>query len=110
MAKDEPGGPGGSVAAAAVAAVEKHFAMHGLYGLPSSAGATVGPSAQTQRPMKHSGSRDESFQEDQDAFLSTSHSKCDRDDQRQTFDPLSRISSDFWHFSPWSRMYKDHRD
>ncbi|XP_032674578.1 transcription factor Sox-5 isoform X6 [Odontomachus brunneus] len=73
MAKDEPGGPGGSVAAAAVAAVEKHFAMHGLYGLPPNAGATVGPSAQTQRPIKHSGSREETPQEDQDAFLSTSH-------------------------------------
>ncbi|EZA46883.1 Transcription factor SOX-6 [Ooceraea biroi] len=58
MGKDEAGGPGGSVAAAAVAAVEKHFAMHGLYGLPPSAGA-MPPSAQTQRPIKHSGSREE---------------------------------------------------
>lgn len=74
MAKDEAGGPGGSVAAAAVAAVEKHFAMHGLYGLPPSAGATVGPSAQTQRPIKHSASREETPQEEQD-FLSTPHSK-----------------------------------
>jgi len=73
MGKDEAGGPGGSVAAAAVAAVEKHFAMHGLYGLPPSAGA-MPPSAQTQRPIKHSGSREEPPQEEQD-FLSTSHSK-----------------------------------
>jgi hypothetical protein len=73
MGKDEAGGPGGSVAAAAVAAVEKHFAMHGLYALPPSAGA-MPPSAQTQRPIKHSGSREEAPQEEQD-FLSTSHSK-----------------------------------
>lgn len=73
MAKDEAGGPGGAVAAAAVAAVEKHFAMHGLYGLPPSAGA-MPPSAQTQRPIKHSSSREETPQEEQD-FLSTPHSK-----------------------------------
>lgn len=72
MAKDEAGGPGGSAAAAAVAAVEKHFAMHGLY-LPPSAGA-MPPSAQTQRPIKHSGSREETPQEEQD-FLSTPHSE-----------------------------------
>lgn len=71
MAKDEAGG--GAAAAAAVAAVEKHFAMHGLYGLPPSAGA-MPPSAQTQRPIKHSSSREETPQEEQD-FLSTPHSK-----------------------------------
>lgn len=73
MAKDEAGGGSGSVAAAAVAAVEKHFAMHGLYGLPPSAGA-MPPSTQTQRPIKHSSSREETPQEEQD-FLSTPHSK-----------------------------------
>lgn len=69
MAKDETGGPGGSVAAAAVAAVEKHFAMHGIYGLPPNAGA-MPPSPQTQRPIK----REESVQEEQD-YLSAQHSK-----------------------------------
>lgn len=59
------------MAAAAVAAVEKHFAMHGLYGLPSNAGG-MPPSAQTQRPIKHSGSREETPQEEQD-FLSSPH-------------------------------------
>lgn len=73
MAKDDAGGPGGSVAAAAVAAVEKHFAMHGIYGLPPSAGA-MPPSPQTQRPIKHSGSREEAAQDEQD-YLSTPHSK-----------------------------------
>lgn len=63
------------MAAAAVAAVEKHFAMHGIYGLPPSAGA-MPPSPQTQRPIKHSGSREEAAQEEQD-YLSTPHSKCD---------------------------------
>lgn len=67
MAKDETGGPGGSVAAAAVAAVEKHFAMHGIYGLPPNAGA-MPPSPQTQRPIK----REESVQEEQD-YLSAQH-------------------------------------
>ncbi|XP_066603134.1 transcription factor SOX-6 [Prorops nasuta] len=72
MAKEEAGGAGGSAAAAAaVAAVEKHFAMHGMYGLPPNAGA-MPPSPQTQRPMKHSGSREESSQEEQD-YLTSSH-------------------------------------
>ncbi|XP_012279979.1 transcription factor SOX-13 [Orussus abietinus] len=70
MAKEE-GGPGGSAAAAAVAAVEKHFVMHGIYGLPPTAGA-MPPSPQTQRSIKHSGSRDEPQQEEQD-FMSTQH-------------------------------------
>lgn len=73
MAKDEAAGPGGAVAAAAVAAVEKHFAMHGIYAIPPSAGA-MPPSPQTQRPIKHSGSREEAAQEEQD-YLSTPHSK-----------------------------------
>ncbi|OAD61409.1 Transcription factor Sox-6 [Eufriesea mexicana] len=71
MAKDEAAGPGGAVAAAAVAAVEKHFAMHGIYAIPPSAGA-MPPSPQTQRPIKHSGSREEAAQEEQD-YLSTPH-------------------------------------
>lgn len=67
MAKDETSGPGGSVAP-----VEKHFVMHGIYGLqPTSAGA-MQPSPQAQRSMKHSNCRDEPSQEDQD-FLSASH-------------------------------------
>lgn len=73
MAKDEAAGAGGAVAAAAVAAVEKHFAMHGIYGIPPSAGA-MPPSPQTQRPIKHSGSREEATQDEQD-YLSTPHSK-----------------------------------
>lgn len=73
MNKDETGGPGGSAAAAAVAAVEKHFAMHGIYGLPPNPGA-IAPSQQAQRPMKHSGGRDEPQQEEQD-YLSAQHSK-----------------------------------
>lgn len=73
MAKDEAAGPGGAVTAAAVAAVEKHFAMRGIYGIPPSAGA-MPPSPQTQRPIKHSGSREEAAQEEQD-YLSTPHSK-----------------------------------
>lgn len=75
MAKDEAAGPGGAVAAAAVAAMEKHIAMHSIYAIPPSAGA-MPPSPQTQRPggLKHSSSREEAAQEEQD-YLSTSHSK-----------------------------------
>ncbi|XP_034933777.1 transcription factor SOX-5 isoform X3 [Chelonus insularis] len=62
---DEAGAPGGSVAASAVAAVEKHFAMHGIYSLPPNPGA-IAPSPQNQRPIK------QEPQEDQD-FLSSSH-------------------------------------
>lgn len=82
MAKEEAGGPGGSVAAAVVAAVEKHhFAMHGLYGLPSNTSG-MPPSAQTQRSIKHSSSREETPQEEQD-FLSTPHSKWMRRNERR---------------------------
>lgn len=75
MAKDEAAGPGGAVAAAAVAAMEKHIAMHSIYAIPPSAGA-MPPSPQTQRPggLKHSSSREEAAQEEQD-YLSTPHSK-----------------------------------
>lgn len=75
MAKEEAAGPGGAVAAAAVAAMEKHIAMHSIYAIPPSAGA-MPPSPQTQRPggLKHSSSREEAAQEEQD-YLSTPHSK-----------------------------------
>lgn len=73
MVKEESGA--GSSAAAAVAAVEKHFAMHGMYGLPTSANA-ISSSPQSQRPIKHSVSREEPppppTQEEQD-FLSSPH-------------------------------------
>ncbi|XP_033216108.1 transcription factor SOX-13 isoform X2 [Belonocnema kinseyi] len=68
MSKDESAN---SVAQAAAAAVEKHFAMHGLYGLPPSSGA-MPPSPQTQRAAKHSSNRDETPQDDQD-FLTAPH-------------------------------------
>lgn len=63
-----------SVAAATVAAVEKHFAMHGLYGLPPSTASIPPPSSQSQRQMKHSSSREDPQQDDQD-FLTAQHSK-----------------------------------
>lgn len=61
------------MAAAAVAAMEKHIAMHSIYAIPPSAGA-MPPSPQTQRPggLKHSSSREEAAQEEQD-YLSTPH-------------------------------------
>lgn len=68
MAKEESAGP----AAVAAAAVEKHFAL-GIYGLPPTTGA-MPPSPQTQRPIKHSSSRVESTQDEQD-FLSSQHCK-----------------------------------
>ncbi|XP_044018964.1 transcription factor Sox-6-like isoform X2 [Aphidius gifuensis] len=55
----------GSAAAAAVAAVEKHFAMHGIYGIPPNAGA-IAPAQQPQRSNKHTASREENPQDDQD--------------------------------------------
>lgn len=74
MGKEESGGPGGSAAAAAAVAVEKHFAMHGIYGMPPNPGA-IAPSSQSQRPIKHSGGRDESQQEEQDYLSQQSKSK-----------------------------------
>ncbi|XP_011499370.1 PREDICTED: transcription factor SOX-5 isoform X2 [Ceratosolen solmsi marchali] len=62
----------GSVAAAAVAAVEKHFVMHGIYGLPPPNTGAMPPSPQQQRQMKHSSARDESAPDEQD-FLSSPH-------------------------------------
>ncbi|XP_063992568.1 transcription factor SOX-5 isoform X2 [Diachasmimorpha longicaudata] len=53
------------------AAVEKHYAMHGMYGLPPSTNA-IPSSPQSQRPIKHSSSRDEPTQDEQD-FLSSPH-------------------------------------
>ena len=70
MAKDESAS---SVAQAAAAAVEKHFAMHGLYGLQPTSGS-MPPSPQTQRPAKHLTNREETPQDDQD-FLNTPHSE-----------------------------------
>ncbi|CAD6245249.1 GSCOCG00013604001-RA-CDS [Cotesia congregata] len=60
MVKDEPG-----ASAASSAAVEKHFAMHGIYGLQS------GASASPQRPMKQF-SREDAMSDDQD-FLASTH-------------------------------------
>ncbi|XP_051169395.1 transcription factor SOX-13 isoform X3 [Leptopilina boulardi] len=60
-----------SAAQAAAVAVEKHFAMHGLYGLPPTSGA-MPPSPQTQRPVKLSSNRDEPPSDDQD-FLTSPH-------------------------------------
>ena len=69
--KEEPTG----AAAAAVAAVEKHFAMHGLYGMPPSTGS-VPNSPQAQRQMKHSSAREEAHQDElEQEFLSAQHSK-----------------------------------
>ena len=64
------GAPAGSVTAAAVAAVEKHFAMHGIYGLPPPSTGAMPPSPQQQRQMKHSSARDEPTPDEQD-FLSS---------------------------------------
>ncbi|KAK0159817.1 hypothetical protein PV327_010890 [Microctonus hyperodae] len=71
MVKDDNGASG----SAAAAAVEKHFAMHGIYSLPPPNPGAIAPTQQPQRPMKHSaGSRggDDRPDEDQD-FLSSPH-------------------------------------
>ena len=73
MNKDESGVLGGSATAAAVAAVEKQLAIHGMYGMPPNSSA-IAPSQQEQRPMKRSGGRGEPQQEEQD-FFSAQHSK-----------------------------------
>ncbi|KAK0078344.1 hypothetical protein PV326_009433 [Microctonus aethiopoides] len=71
MVKDDNGASG---SAAAAAAVEKHFAMHGIYSLPPPNPGTIAPTQQPQRQMKHSaGNRgDDRPEEDQD-FLSSPH-------------------------------------
>lgn len=74
MVKEENQSSGSATAAAAVAAVEKHFAMHGIYGLQQNQGGVIQPSQTTQRSAKHAGNRDENPQDDQD-YLSTQHSK-----------------------------------
>ncbi|XP_057335793.1 transcription factor Sox-5 isoform X2 [Microplitis mediator] len=68
MVKDEPGGS--ASAASNATAVEKHFAMHGIYSLPTSAGS-MASSPSPQRPIKQF-SREDAMSDDQD-FLSTSH-------------------------------------
>lgn len=90
MAKEDNRGGGredgaGSGAAAAVAAVEKHFAMHGIYGLPPPNTGAMPPSPQQQRQMKHSSARDEPTPDEQD-FLSSSHSEF-------TIRPISTLFS-----------------
>lgn len=65
-----------SLNSAAQAAAEKHFAMHGLYGLPPTSGA-MPPSPQTQRPVKLSSNRDEPPPDDVD-FLTAPHSKLNK--------------------------------
>ncbi|XP_043269169.1 transcription factor SOX-13 isoform X2 [Venturia canescens] len=91
MCKEESSGPGGSAAAAA----EKHFVMHGIYGMPPNPGA-IAPSSQSQRPIKHSGARDESQQEEQD-YLSA---------QQMWRDPSYKVPEDITEKAKMVRQQK----
>ena len=64
-----------AVGAAAVAAVEKHFAMHGLYGLAPPSTAALPPSPQQQSRQLKQSAASEHGSDDQD-FLSSPHSNC----------------------------------
>lgn len=68
MVKEEPVGTTGSVAAAAVAAMETHIAMRNFYSLPSNT-ANMPQSPQQQRQLKK-----EEQQEEQD-FFNSQHCK-----------------------------------
>lgn len=89
MVKDEPGGS--ASAASNATAVEKHFAMHGIYSLPTSAGS-MAASPSPQRPIKQF-SREDAMSDDQD-FLSTSHCKY----RSKSFSKSSAILMTNWYF------------